>query len=88
MTNNATDRYRGLEQQLRKLNSAVESMAYNVECLATANGALVGLSQTMASFVAATDAVRSSNGNHDEGKQEKEIEANAVSAPASPVPVR
>ena len=54
-------RYRKLEKRLRDLNSAVESMAYNVDCLSAANnGSLVGLSQSMACFVASTHAVRSS----------------------------
>ena len=56
-----TGRYRKLEKRLRDLNSAVESMAYNVDCLSAANnGSLVGLSQSMACFVASTHAVRSS----------------------------
>ena len=49
-------RYGALEKQMRQLNSAVESMAYNVECLAGANGALVNLSENMGSFLAATSA--------------------------------
>jgi len=84
---NATERYSGLEQQLRKLNGAVESMAYNIECLSTANDALVNLSHTMACFVAATDAVRSSISTVAPDMGEKaNLESQTVSATVSPAP--
>ena len=53
---NEMDRYAALEARLRELNGSVESMAFNFECLARTNDAVVGLSESISRFVQATSA--------------------------------
>ena len=52
----ATERYCALEMRLRELNGAVESMAFNVECLVGTNTSLIGLCESMSHFVHASEA--------------------------------
>jgi len=86
----AMEQYSALEARLRELNGAIESMAFNVECLVGTNASLVGLCESMSHFVHASEAqarLQSMVAETQEFEQSAGKSVHCDVAPSSPAPV-